>query len=133
MFKTISRADIAMGFVPTIDEEKLGGILLLYHSSSIKALLILPCVGFVFSWLFGGWTSRKKEEENDKDTNKKNGVACRGEGRECGSNEKWEQPYSSKGAVFVPESKGADYQAAGEVVGREKREQLGEARKDFKQ
>lgn len=49
----------------------------------------------------------------------------------CGSSEKWEQPYSSKGAGFVPESKGADNQAAGEVGGRGKREQLGEPRKGF--
>lgn len=51
----------------------------------------------------------------------------------CGSSEKWEQPYRSKGAVFVSESKGADYQTAGEVGDRGKREQPGEARKDFKQ
>lgn len=38
----------------------------------------------------------------------------------CGSNEKWEQPYSSKGAVFVPGSQGADSQAAGEVGGEER-------------
>lgn len=49
----------------------------------------------------------------------------------CGSSEKWEQPYSSKGAGFVPESKGADNQATGDVAGRGKREQLGEARKGF--
>lgn len=35
------------------------------------------------------------------------------------------------GSVFVPESKGADDQAAGKVGGRGKREQLGEVRKNF--
>lgn len=35
--------------------------------------------------------------------------------------------------MFVPQSKGADYQAAGEVGDRGKREKPGEARKDFKQ
>ena len=82
-----------------------------------------------------GLDIKKKEKENDKDedNSKRNCVACRGEGCVCSGSEKSEQPYSSKGAVFVPESKGADYQAAGEVGGRGKRAQPGEVRKDFKQ
>lgn len=70
---------------------------------------------------------KKKGKENDKDedNSQKNRVACHGAGCVCGSLEKWEQLCSSKGAVFVSESKGADNQAAGKVGGRGKREQLG--------
>lgn len=65
--------------------------------------------------------NKGKENDKDEDNSKKNRVACHGAGCVCGSLEKWEQPCSSKGAVFVPESKGADDQAAGKV-GVEERE-----------
>lgn len=57
MVKTISSVDIAMAFVPTIEEEKLGVILLLFHPSSIKALLIC------FVLVLGAGDQEKRERE----------------------------------------------------------------------
>lgn len=67
---------------------------------------------------------KRKENDKDEDNSQKNHVACHGAGCVCGSREKWEQPCSSKGAVFVPESKGADDQAAGKVGGEERESSL---------
>lgn len=63
MVKTISSADIAMGFIPTIDEEKLGVILLPFHSSSFKALLICPVLVLCSVGCLGVGHQEKRERK----------------------------------------------------------------------
>lgn len=63
MVKTISSADIATGFIPAIDEEEPGVILLQFHSSSIKALLMCPVLVLCSVGCLGDGHQEKRERE----------------------------------------------------------------------
>lgn len=63
MVKTISSANTAMGLIPAIDEEELGVILLQFHSSSVKALLICHVLVLCSAGCSGAGSQEKRERK----------------------------------------------------------------------